>query len=117
MRLACILWIASTAFAAAPTDLLRSVPLRFEAIDGSEYQWVARGSTYAVAFGARDTLIAAGDRRVRLTLEGSQVTAWFEASGPAAAQYFRGRSARSAAAYSRLRRTGVYPGIDILYYA
>jgi hypothetical protein len=123
MRLtAIILWIASIAFGATPpgsfgVDLLRSVPLRFEPVNAGGYQWVARGSTYAVAFGARDTLIAAEDHRIRLTLEGSQATAKFEASLPAATQYFRGRSPRAAVAYSRLRRVGVYPGVDLVYYA
>jgi len=112
-----LLWIASIASAASPADLLRSIPLRFEKVDGPPYQWVARGSTYAVAFGGRDTLIAAGDRAVRLTLEGSQAAARFEASGAAATQYFRGRSGQGVATYTHLRRTGVYPGIDLVYYA
>src|SRR5437016_943326 len=117
MRFACILWIASTAWAAAPADLLRSLPLRFEPVDGRDYQWVARGSTYAVAFGARDTLIAAGDRRVRLTFDGSQGSPRFEATGALPTQYFRGCSPRYAAAYSHLKRRDVYPGIDMMYYA
>src|SRR5204863_8488388 len=111
-----LMWIASIASADTPADLLRSIPLRFEKVDEPEYQWVARGSTYAVAFGGRDTLIAAGDRAVRLTLQGSQAAARFEASGPAATQYFRGRSGHGIATYTRLRRTGVQPGIDLPYY-
>src|SRR5258708_16597038 len=108
MRLtASILWIASvsiatTAFAATPVDLLRAVPLRFEPVDGPQYQWVARGAAYAVAFGSRDTLIAAGDRGAPMTPEGSQAASRCQASRAASRQHFLDRSPHAAPAHSPL---------------
>ena len=58
---------------------------------------------------------------MRLTLEGRQAPgnkgAHFEGLDKSAAptNYF-GREFRSADAFSRLRQTGVYPGIDVVYY-
>jgi hypothetical protein len=112
-----LLCLAATA-SAAPQDLLRSAPMRFEPSPRGSDRWVARGAGYAIAFGNTETVLAAGDRAVRLTLEGADPAAPFQPQDPCAAptNYFRGATRRSAAAYGRLRRPGVYPGVDLVYY-
>ena len=99
-------------------DLLSQAPLRFERVGAEPHPWVARGAGFAAAFGARESVLAAGDRAIRLTLVNANASAQVHASGESstATQYFRGRDAHSVAAYTRIKYASVYPGIDIVYY-
>jgi hypothetical protein len=113
-----LLLAAGFAFAAPPADLLKTAPLRFEPAGNPGYRWIARGAAYEVAFSDRATLLGAGERVLRLTLEGSNPRAAFEGAEklPFLTNYFRGHDYRGAPTYARLKRPGVYPGIDIVYY-
>lgn len=115
---AAIFLVTGVALAATPGDLLRSVPLRFEPISQGNYKWTARNAAYAVAFEDKETLLAAGNRAMRIVFEGSRSGAPFEPADKLAVStnYFRSDERRALPAYSRLRRTGVYPGIDVVYY-
>ncbi len=118
MRLLAGLWIAGCALAAAPSpeDVLRSVPLRFE--QDARGRWGARGVGYALRFEARGAYLHVGDRTLRLSFAGSNAKARFEALEPQGAQtnYFIGREFRSTRAFAKLRRSQVYPGVDVVYY-
>jgi hypothetical protein len=109
---------ATLASADIPDDVLRSVPMRFEATGRSDYRFFARGAGYAVALGDKDTLLATSAGSVRLTFAGADPRAAFQAleKSRVATNYFRGSARRSAPAYARIKRPGVYPGIDVVYY-
>ena len=113
----------------APAKLLESVPIRFEPNSGLQpgpIRWTARGRGYSFAFTDRATLLRVADRTVRLTFPG--------ASRPAGNQRFQGELVQraptnyflglknngqkrlSVPAFARLRETGVYRGIDVVYY-
>ena len=105
-----------------PTQRLRvfaRLPLRFEAVDA--HKWVAHGPGFGVGFSPDGTFIQLGDRGLKLTFEGREARGnkggHFEGLDKSAVptNYF-GRKFRSVDAFGRLRQTGVYPGIDIVYY-
>jgi len=104
--------------AAAPGDLLNSIPLRFEPRDASQQTWTARGQGFAVYLDGQSTVMRAGGKTVRLTLDGSNPEARLAGAQPAGAptNYFTGRQFRSAPSFGRLRRVGVYPGVDMVFY-
>jgi hypothetical protein len=112
--------LATSMLAAAPRDpspdqLLRSVPLRFE--QDAQGRWTSHGAGYAYLFDRAATVLRAGDSAVRLSFDGANSEASFEASEAAApVNYFVGRTFRSAQAFSRLSRKAVYPGIDVVFY-
>jgi hypothetical protein len=120
MRLATLLLLSFSAFAAAPARLLDNTPMRFEPNRGqlrSAALWSARGPGYWFAFTSDATLLRLGDRMVRLKLDGANPAARFEGSQPAsAANYFTRDFRNSVPAFKRLRRRGVYPGVDVVYY-
>ncbi len=60
-----------------------------------------------------------GDRTLRMTFENSNSSAPFTGLDRAAhpTNSFHGQSYQRIENYMRLRRTGVYPGIDLLYYS
>ncbi|MBZ5634012.1 MAG: SBBP repeat-containing protein [Acidobacteriia bacterium] len=108
-------FVAFPGLAAPSSDVYAQLPLRFEALDA--HKWVAHGPGFAVGFTQDGTFFHLGDRGLLLTLEGRDRSARFEGLDKSAAptNYF-GRNSRSVDAFSRLRQTGVYPGIDIVYY-
>ncbi len=120
--LACSLILsASGMLAAAPSEpspdqLLRSVPLPFE--QDAQGRWTSHGAGFAYQFDRSATVLRAGDSAVRLSFEGANTEASFEASEAMAApvNYFVGRTFRSAQAFSRLSRKAVYPGVDVVFY-
>ncbi len=60
-----------------------------------------------------------GDRTVRMTFENSNASAPFAGLEHSLhpTNSFRGRTYRRIENFARLRRTGIYPGIDVLYYS
>ena len=101
--------------AAASSDAFSRLPLRFEAVD--THNWVAHGPGFGVGLNQEGTSIRLGDRGLRLTLEGGDRHGRFKGLNKSATptNYF-GKDSRSVDAFARLRQTGVYPGIDIVYY-
>jgi hypothetical protein len=101
------------------SDVYSRIPLRFEALDASK--WIAHGPGFGVGFRQDGTFIQLGNRGLKLSFEGRQANGkkggHFEGldKSPVQSNYF-GREFRAADAFGRLRQTGVYPGIDIVYY-
>lgn len=125
MRLLGCLFLAGWTAAAAPsvsgdkkpgTELLRKLPLRFE--QDARGRWTAHGPAFAMRFDQDSTSLRLADRGVRLTFSGSNPEATFTPSAPLKTKtnYFVGRQYRSVTGYSRLHRSGIYPGIDVAYY-
>jgi len=108
-------FVSLTGFAAPASDVLARLPLRFEAVDSQK--WIARGPGFGVAFTQEGSFMQLGDRGLRLTLPGADKRAKLEGVDKSAAptNYF-GKTFRSADAFGRLRQSGVYPGINIVYY-
>jgi hypothetical protein len=124
-----ILAPAATAGAPAASDraatarLLNAVPLQFEPErgqqrhPGSPVRWSAHGFGYSFGFTDKATILRAGGRALSLTFPGAK-PARFEGADPSpvATNYFVGHSYLSVPGFHRLRRAGVYPGIDVVYY-
>jgi hypothetical protein len=120
---------AATAGAPAATDsaatarLLDTIPLQFEQAlgqqkhPGSAVRWSAHGFGYSFGFTDQATILRAGGRALSLSFPGAK-QARFEGAdaSPVATNYFVGHSYRSVPGFRRLRRAGVYPGIDVVYY-
>jgi len=103
--------------------LLDTQPVRFEPNPGlgqpnSPVKWSARGPGYAFLFLSDSTVLRTSAGAAKLTFPGSSATAKFQAEHALSAQinYFRGHEHASVTAYTRLRRAGLYPGIDLVYY-
>jgi hypothetical protein len=121
MRLASLLLFCLSALAASPERLLDRASIRFEPNRGQirgPALWSARGPGYAFAFTPDSTLLRLGDRIVSLKLAGADPAARFEGAQPAsvANHYFTGNFRASVPGFKRLRRVGVYPGVDVVYY-
>ncbi len=122
MRLVLVPLLCLGAFAAAPdpnaAKLLNATPIRFEPASNGQTNWRARGLGYSFLFTDAATMMRVGDRSVRLTFPGSNRLAQYHASDrfQASTNYFIGKTYSSVAAYARLHRLGVYPGIDLVYY-
>ncbi|HKD07519.1 MAG TPA: SBBP repeat-containing protein [Bryobacteraceae bacterium] len=125
MRLLGCLFLAGCAAAATPSapgdkkpgsELLRKLPLRFE--QDAQGRWTARGPAFAMRFDQDATSLRLADRVVRFAFSGSSPRAAFTPSSPVKTKtnYFVGKQYRSVAGYSRLHRSGIYPGIDVAYY-
>ncbi len=102
---------------------LDTQPVRFEPNPGlsqpnSPVKWSARGPGYAFLFLNDSTVLRTSAGAATLTFPGASATAKFKAEHPLSAQinYFRGHEHASVTAYTRLRRAGIYPGIDLVYY-
>lgn len=120
----CLAAFCSIASAAAksetkqdPAALFHSLPMRFE--QDAKGNWSARGAGYAIGLEASALNLRTLGGVVRLSFDGAKAknSAW-EPSGKnlAPTNYFKGHTYRSADAYSHLRRSRLYPGIDIVYY-
>ena len=116
MRSALLLLLCAGAFAATPDKHIPTVPVQFEQ---NLNQWSARGLGYAFRFEKNGTAMRLGDRTLRMKFEGSNASAPFTGldRSPNPTNVFRGQEYRQIDNYARLRRTGVYRGIDLLYYS
>jgi len=117
MRSALLLFVCVGAFAASPQKLLQTAPVQFE--QASNHQWSARGLGYAFRFEKTGTAMRLGDSTLRMTFENSNPSAPFVGVNRSAhpTNSFRGKTYQRIENYTRLRRTGVYPGIDLVYYS
>jgi hypothetical protein len=96
--------------------MIQTAPIQFEQT-GS--QWSARGLGYAFRFEKTGTAMRLGDSTLRMTFENSNPSAPFTGLDHSAhpTNSFRGRTYQRIENFARLRRTGIYPGIDLLYYS
>jgi hypothetical protein len=117
MRSAFLLFVCVGAFAASPQKLLQTAPVQFE--QASNHQWSARGLGYAFRFEKTGTAMRLGDSVLRMKFENSNPSAPFTGLNHSAhpTNSFRGKTYQRIENYTRLRRTGVYPGIDLVYYS
>ena len=97
------------------SGLYSRLPLRFEQMDAQ--RWIAHGPGFGVGFNQDAAFFQFGDRGLSLSFEGRGHSGHFEGLDKSAAptNYF-GKVTRSVDAFRRLRQTGVYPGIDVVYY-
>jgi uncharacterized protein (TIGR03437 family) len=131
-RVATLLCVAAAvAHSAAATDYSHA-QLAFEPNVGQAtagVKYVARGSRYSVELSTRgsEVILRAGreqnPQRIAITFPGSLATPKIAAMTrlPATANYFLGQNRKEWHAgvptYERVRYEGVYPGIDLDYYA
>jgi hypothetical protein len=117
MRSALLLFVCVGAFAASPQKLLQTAPVQFE--QSADRQWSARGLGYAFRFENTGTAMRLGDSVLRMRFENSNPAAPFIGLNHSAhpTNSFRGKTYQRIENYTRLRRTGVYPGIDLVYYS
>ncbi len=110
---------------AAPRELLARLPLRFEANLGQSdrrFDHVVRGPGYEVALSANQVSFRAGSHPVTMRFAGANARA--PASGedrlPSATHYLLGRDPagwlRNVPSFSKVRYSGIYPGVDLVYY-
>src|SRR6185295_9274113 len=112
---------AASAFAAPSAQRLTKAPGRCEPKLGqrnSSVLWAARAPGYSIGFTRGATLLQLGSRTVSMRLPGQDLAAPFEAGEQFSVptNYLLPAFRGSVPAYGRLRRHGVYPGIDIVYY-
>src|SRR5262249_24567059 len=81
-------------------------------------RWSARGQGYSFAFTSRATVLNVGNRSVRLTFPGASRNATFVGIDPQSTptNYFFETKRLSVPAFTRLRESSVYRGIDVVYY-
>src|SRR3984957_281038 len=116
MRSALLLFLCAGAFAAPSAKIIQTAPIQFEQT-GS--QWTARGLGYAFRFEKTGTAMRLGDSTLRMTFENANPSAPFTGLVHNAhpTNSFRGQTYQRIENFARLRRTGIYPGIDLLYYS
>src|SRR5215831_16172915 len=122
---ATLLLIAGTAMA-APVVKWGNIPLSFEPNHGqasAQVRYLARGSSFTLYLSCGDAVLAGHDQRyLRTKLSGANLSAPIAGEAPqvSTSNYFVGndpaRWHTSVPNYSRVRYTGVYPGIDLVYY-
>jgi hypothetical protein len=119
MRSALVLFLCAGAFAAPSAKIIPTAPIQFEHISTPDAPWSARGLGYAFRFEKTGTAMRLGDRTLRMTLENANAAAPFIGLDQSAhpTNSFRGNTYQRIENYARLRRTGIYPGIDLLYYS
>jgi uncharacterized protein (TIGR03437 family) len=122
---ASLLLIAGTAIA-APTVRWGNIPLSFEPNTGqapAEVRYLARGTAYTLYLGGGETVL--GGRKeppLRTRFRGADPAARItgEARQESISNYFVGNDPgkwRSAVPnFGRVRYSGIYPGIDLVYY-
>ncbi|HTB15214.1 MAG TPA: SBBP repeat-containing protein [Bryobacteraceae bacterium] len=116
MRSALLLFLCVGGFAASPAKILQTAPIQFEHT-GS--QWTARGLGYAFRFEKTGTAMRLDDGTLRMTFEDSNPSAPFVGLDHSVhpTNSFHGQNYQRIENFARLRRTGIYPGIDLLYYS
>ncbi len=124
MRFAVSFLLAVSVFAASPSQLASSVPIRFEPNRGQirttskdPVQWLARGLDYAFLFNSQSSILNVGGHTIGMQLEGAKAAVYQPASQTTGnTGYLTADLQESVPTYSRLRRADAYPGIDVLYY-
>ena len=116
MRLfVCLALISLSAFAAPDTSVIQKVPLRFER--ESSHVWTARSFGFGVGVGDEWTAVSLGKEGLRLQFVGGNPEAQFQGEKSATPNnHFTGQGSYSSDTFLRLRRSAVYPGIDVVYY-
>ncbi len=112
--------------AVTPKDavrILETAPLRFEpAPSGPDGSYIARGLRSSFLFHGSDVLYQAGSSRVRLHFEGAagnvQLTGAAKLSSTSNVMHGNNRAnwRSKVANYGRLQASGLYPGVDLVYY-
>ena len=105
-------------------SVLSGLPLVFEPNVGQtedSVRFVARGEGYTVFLTDTEAVVAAEGATVRMQMVGGAPASLVaEGEGAARINYLKGndraRWRRDVPTYSRVRATGAYPGIDIVYY-
>jgi hypothetical protein len=119
MRLVFALFFCLNTFGATFLD---TAPIRFEPnpqLEGkSPVKWSARGAGYAFLFTDHQTLLKTRAGIVKLSFPGSTAAAPLQGEKPlnTRVNYFIGKQYASVQSFSRLRRSHLYPGIDLVYY-
>lgn len=115
-RFACLALLAWSAFGAPDAAILERMPLRFE--QSAEAAWSARSLGFGVGVNRDGAVMLLGKEALELRFVNADPHAGFagERKSATANTYFHGRGAETRDAYLRLRRTGVYPGVDVVYY-
>lgn len=116
MRYALILFLCAGAFAATPAKIIPAAPIQFE---HTADLWTARGLGYAFRFEPTGAAMRLGDRTMRTEFVGANPAAPFTGLNAAAhpTNWYRGKSYQRIENFAKLRRTGIYPGIDLIYYS
>src|SRR5215471_16216571 len=122
---ATLLLIAGTAMA-APAVRWGNIPLSFEPNRGqapANIRYLARGSSYTFYLACGETVLGAqGQSSLTTKLSGANLSASIAGEAPqtSTSNYFVGSDPHSwhtsIPNYGRVRYTGVYPGIDLVYY-
>jgi hypothetical protein len=101
---------------------MAEVPLSFERATGGDARWTARGNGFRLAVGAAEVEAGLGDERLRIGFVGADAKApsvCLDAL-PGKVNYFVGRDPKSwlhdIPTYARVRYSGVYPGVDVLWH-
>src|SRR4051794_31372406 len=121
-----LLLAAATAAMAAPSVRWGNMPLSFEPNAGQssgDVRYLARGGAYTLLFGSGEIMLT-GSRQSPLRMRFSGATPSARIAGEAlqasTSNYFVGNDPgkwlHSVPNFGRVRYTGVYPGIDLVYY-
>lgn len=119
-----ILFVAATAMA-APAIKWTNVPLSFEPNVGqasSEVRYLAKGSSYTLFLSSGETVVTRNGSLLRTRLTGVSPSARVAGEVPqhSTTNYFIGKDPAqwrtSVPNFARVRYSGVYPGIDLVYY-
>src|SRR5450759_4760653 len=129
--LLCVLCVApslaaqATAVDPSLAHKLSQLPLRFEPNRGQASRtarFVARAGGFTLSVNRADTVVSSGSGQVRIGFSGSNQTPRLTAEQPleGRSNYLLGRKSsawiKDVPGYGRVRQSGIYPGIDIVYY-
>ena len=110
---------------AAPSVKWPDVPLSFEPNMGqaaADVQYLARGNSYALYMACGQTLLGGQGSQLRTKLDGADPLCRITGEAPQASisNYFVGRDPRkwhtAVPNFERVRYSGIYRGIDLIYY-
>jgi len=122
---AIFLFVAGAAMG-APTVKWGNIPLSFEPNAGqasAEVRYLARGNSYSLYLAPGETVLAgAKGLRLRIGFAGASLSASIigEERQPSTSNYLIGKDPgkwhSAVPNYQRVRYSGVYPGVDLVYY-
>jgi hypothetical protein len=115
--LVCFALVAWSAFAAPDVSVLQKAPLRFE--QESNREWSAQSFGFGVGIAKNSAVVLLGKKdALELQFVGGNPDAKFvgEKKSKTPSNHFGGNATYSADAFLQLRRVGVYPGVDVVYY-
>jgi uncharacterized protein (TIGR03437 family) len=100
-------------------QLFSHMPVRFEAVGEGRYR--AHSASFSLELRPAESWLDSGGGRVRMTLDGANPRARMEPLDrlPGVTNYFLGGSGgwkTGVAGYGRVRSSGVYPGIDLIFH-